>query len=603
MLTLPIAELTVDQVRALSFDELVKTCTPPVIEYLGPALNERARELESSGDPSSFAIAALLAIVCSFGLREDDSREPFGPMMLMEGMRSPIPADLEDGHFKMLEVTREAVTHPELVARISDVLWQRKARSVTDARRAIEAYMECAHRTDNPAHWVEPFRRVKRAFQIAAQIRNGVPEPIDAVDAWILNRVRSLRGVDPLYYSDRLMGLLLLNARSDEERRELALQATETAKQALDGGDASRAECYYRTASSWYQSLQDDVEAKASRIAAAETIVARARAQPQTIAKAGLLAEAIGALRNAGASAGRVAAIRTELHAAQQASTSEFKTISAEVDITEMVQSSRKAASSLPFADALLKLSRMFHIPTMSDLRAEVERLIKKAPFRMSISSRRVDQFGRVTGIRPGILGGAEDQELAIIAEMHDAADRRRRLAVDGVINPFRREMLVEHAPTVGDFAQTLRYRPFIPSDRLEFFARGLHAGYYGDFLESTHILAPALEHALRMLLALAGTLPYSQDPQGIQDFFTLERILGEPALEATLGEDYIFELRGVLVSRFGDNYRNNVAHGLLSPSETRGPIAVYLWWLTLKLVFSLNVVDPSDSGEAEGPG
>jgi len=583
--------MTTDDIVELGLDGVVAIAERQCIDYYDDPLRTKADELRAAGNEDAAFVVDLVAVVCTFALQEDNPSNPFAPRMVMGGMRTPIVDDLEDGHFAMLESVRDAIRDAELRARIADVLWQRRGRKVADAVTAVSEYMNSARRLDDPGWWPQPFLRIKRASQVAAQIVNGMPEPMRTVDEWILERVRSLDGVDPLYYSARLMEVLLTVRRTDKERREFATQAIKTAGRASDEGDPERARAYYDVAVRWHDPVSDAETIRALRIAAAETILARARSQAQAIAKASLLADAVVALRNAGADAAQVDAIRRELDESQRASLSGMKTLSAEVDITDMVKAARKAAEGLQFEHAIVKITRMVRIPTVSDLRAEVEGSIKNTPLRMSLSSRQIDRFGRVTGVRSGVFGDDADREGAILSEMHECSRRRRAIAVDAVIEPYRKQMMSEHRPSLADFMRLVHDRPLVPPQGRAFFVRGLYAGYYGDFIEATHLLVPALEHALRMLLASTGALVYSQSPLGIQDFFDLNRILDEPGTLAALHEDYIFELKGLLVSRFGENLRNNVAHGLLTPNETQGPAAVFLWWLTLDLIFSLNYV------------
>jgi hypothetical protein len=56
------------------------------------------------------------------------------------------------------------------------------------------------------------------------------------------------------------------------------------------------------------------------------------------------------------------------------------------------------------------------------------------------------------------------------------------------------------------------------------------------------------------------------------------------PDIEATLGEDLLFDLRGILVEKPGSNLRNRMAHGLMSNAAFYDFPSVYLWWLLLKL-------------------
>jgi hypothetical protein len=47
-----------------------------------------------------------------------------------------------------------------------------------------------------------------------------------------------------------------------------------------------------------------------------------------------------------------------------------------------------------------------------------------------------------------------------------------------------------------------------------------------------------------------------------------------------------MFDLRGLLVEKFGSNMRNELAHGLLDLDGFKGPDAEYLWWCALRLMF-----------------
>lgn len=118
--------------------------------------------------------------------------------------------------------------------------------------------------------------------------------------------------------------------------------------------------------------------------------------------------------------------------------------------------------------------------------------------------------------------------------------------------------------------------------------ARGLHAGLNGDFVVSTHLLVPQLEESVRYLLAQTGIIASSLDDAGVQEEIDLNRTLcsskfAEPLAEI-LGKDIVFEMRTLLVERFGANLRNDMAHGLVDHDSFYSPSARYLWWLALHL-------------------
>jgi hypothetical protein len=56
------------------------------------------------------------------------------------------------------------------------------------------------------------------------------------------------------------------------------------------------------------------------------------------------------------------------------------------------------------------------------------------------------------------------------------------------------------------------------------------------------------------------------------------------PELEQIFGPDIAFDLRGILIERFGGNMRNEFAHGLMPEGAFYQPTAAYLWWLVLHL-------------------
>jgi hypothetical protein len=584
-----VVDVSAEQLRALDVDGLLARADPPAVGWFVFPIRDRRLKLEQEGQHDEAELLRLLEVVVDFGFNQDDSRKPFTAKgWLRDGRRTALVEDFSEGHFTSLERVRDTVTNTELKARLSDVLWQRRRRKVEDAKAAVAAYLQCAAVTT--LSWFERHQRMKRAFQIATSISRGVPEPLVAVEGAILDQARTLEA-DATYYGERLMRLLLQTQRSNEEKREFAERAQTGGDRAMNEGDPRRAREYFETAANWLDSLSAVEEAKTARVRAAETVVASALAQPQRIAKAGMLSEALQALRNAGAATERIAEIRLALDAAQRDSLADMATISVPFDVTDMAESARASVRGRSFEEALDRLTRLFSIPEVSKLRREVNGLIDKYPLRMMIASRRVDSAGRVTGIRDGLMGEPERREEAILAEMREAAKRHWTMAVLGVIEPYRKEMLLEHAPSLDDFFRIVRDQPFVPADRAEFFARGLHAGFYGDFLEASHLLIPQVENSLRTLLSLTGTIVYGQTSRGIQDFMHLNDVLSHPELARVLNEDFVFDLTGLLVDRFGGNFRNELSHGLLGPSAAGGIQAAYVWWMTLRLVLGLQYV------------
>lgn len=153
-----------------------------------------------------------------------------------------------------------------------------------------------------------------------------------------------------------------------------------------------------------------------------------------------------------------------------------------------------------------------------------------------------------------------------------------------------------------------LEFNPLVPRGRERLFADGLVAGFYGDLVQATHLLAPQLEHAIRVLLQRLGERVSGLDQYGLQPEFGLNKLLYLPRLKEVLGEDVVFALRGLMVEPAGGNIRNRMAHGLMNDGEFHAWPVMYLWWLTLRLCLLPGLIrategaSPKDLDPESGP-
>jgi hypothetical protein len=120
---------------------------------------------------------SLLAQVFGFHFKADNAAEPFSPMVVMDGKRSMVPADLTNEQLDELSSTLETITDPEFQARIADVIWLRR-RDPYAARVAVEAYLSSGSKLEDPNHWTQSMERYERALRLARQIepKGGLPK-------------------------------------------------------------------------------------------------------------------------------------------------------------------------------------------------------------------------------------------------------------------------------------------------------------------------------------------------------------------------------------------------------------------------------------------
>ena len=81
-----------------------------------------------------------------------------------------------------------------------------------------------------------------------------------------------------------------------------------------------------------------------------------------------------------------------------------------------------------------------------------------------------------------------------------------------------------------------------------------------------------------------------------------INELLWDNTAEDIFGPDYLFDLRGILIERFGGNMRNESAHGLMNEAAFYSAESVYLWWLVIRLCWiGLSVVPPEEPADEDG--
>jgi len=254
--------------------------------------------------------------------------------------------------------------------------------------------------------------------------------------------------------------------------------------------------------------------------------------------------------------------------------------------------------------DALLALAFVI-LPTDVDcFRQTVEKQFEQFIGMTLMPTQMLNERGMTVGVKPSTApDGMSGRELQVLAEMHSQAVRERYPGlVHGFIEPAKRAILREHRVGPDAFLDFITHNPMVPAGREYVFARGLNAWMYGDMLVATHLLIPQLENSLRILVERAGGRTTSLTPEGLQQDRTLGFVLASEELEVMLGTNVLFDLRCLLIERFGANLRNLLSHGLADQASVYSPAASYLCWLVLHLC-AMPVLLRAQQDKATGEG
>jgi Domain of unknown function (DUF4209) len=527
----------------------------------------------------------LLQQVFNFHFKPSQLLEPFGPMMVADGKRSMIPADLTDEQLDDLDATLEGVADPEYRARIGDVLWLRR-KNVHAARLAVEAYLEAGKRVEHPNNWNASVELYERAIRLARQI-----EPKGELPKFVLShlesRVMHYDGTDPLYFTCKALEFLAEFRFGNFV--DLAEIAGRVAEKSRAKGDFRRARSHYDVQAKHLKLAKDSSGVEIVRIAAARTIVEEAEnreAKNEFMAAHTFWGDAIVAFKDRPSLRKEVPELQRRYSVAGDKLRSEMRTISSdEVDISKFVEQNRAIVSNLPWADAFFTFVTSVQLIDPVELRESATKEISDHPLQSVMASSIHDESGRKIGVRPSAFTEDKEQyEKAVLGFMEQNARIHRHFTIHANIAPMLRQLIDDYDIDQSSIAAVLDDSGLIPEERREWFYEAFVAGFRWDFSTALHVLIPQVENALRHVLQQRGISPVNIDAEGVEEVWGIERVLADPLTLETFGDRFVFELKSLLVERLGPNLRNLFAHGTLSPNGFRGETAFYLWWVILRI-------------------
>ena len=149
-----------DALNSVDLDALVRNVERFDCTTFGSEVSRVERE-DSRWTPEQRECLRFVGAVLTMMLRPDQPAEPYGPMFVMDGQRSAIPADFDKQGLLGMEPWALSLQDPELRARFLDVLWV-QARSFPAAKGAVDAYIASVLRLEHPRSGL-PARSVSNA--------------------------------------------------------------------------------------------------------------------------------------------------------------------------------------------------------------------------------------------------------------------------------------------------------------------------------------------------------------------------------------------------------------------------------------------------------
>ena len=559
-------------------------------EVFGPGIEE----YENASDDLGRRVYSLLNAVASFRAVFHKKGNVFLPIWQdANGTRSIIPEDLADSDLEALGGIVNTIGDAEFRARVSDVIWECK-KDFKLAQIAVDAYLESAelHKT---AHLWPPYEeRLARAVQLSRKLGSGKPYHQKAVAA-VEAAVKEFEGNPKAgLLCHRLM--LILLSQDVGDAAHYSVLSERVAKEMATRGEWDFSHAYWLIAARWFNKSKDEASSHRCVIEAAECWVSKADSEINS-KKYGLhfasfwMGKGFEALRQASGDPNRIKEINLRFLDLQQKARTEIKSIDIDTEgLRENEEKTREAVKKTfvgqGFSDAIFKLVHITK-PTQVDLLLkQMEEQSKSFIGDKIAGSIALDSSGKVADTLPPV--GSEAPEDA------DAAQRKRAtllaqrtrwpIAAVWLIEPARITILEEHGIRLNDLAFLVIDNPFIPIGHEGIYLRGIQEGFFGDWLVAMHLLIPQVEASIRHVLQQHQVVTSTLDSDRTQKERDLNQLLWMPELEQIFDKNTLFDLRGILIERFGHNMRNELAHGLMAEGAFYQPGAVYLWWLILRL-------------------
>lgn len=603
-------ELTLDDMRASGAVEILNDSADDHPLTLLHKLEEARQALEAAGqDQPAFALQVLM---WAFSMRLDgqSATAPLGPAMRRpDGAATAAPENLSVGHIAVLAQLVPLLTVAKCRARLADLVCLRgeKRQRRDFAVAAIDSYM--AEPIEAKTWHAGGKLQWDRALHLALKFSAGVGTRLDEVELALVNAFTAACGgkhdYEPLWYSHTLRQGTLRDAPA-------LAQGLEQLGQRLVGAARSDAAiATYEEAAFWFERTGRHADAAAmlnQRAAAAES---KGDAASSGFSKQAFYEDALryyravdGKFYDSLGVRASIVRVQGKIEAAGHLTVGEMGRVSSEpFDVTGLVADAINKVRDLDVMAALNAFVELDHIPSRAYHVEVSQENSRTSVFGSLIESARVTGEGRTIAKIPALTGDADhDARVHELKAMENCAWHAGMVA-EVAIGPALSQVYLEHALTLADFRGIAQGSPIVPLDHADVIARGLYAGYQGDFTVALHILLPQFEHIVRTILKAHGAITTTTDVDGIAMEVGLSALVDRPQMVPAFGEDLTFAIRSLMCAQVGANLRNDIAHGLANTLVCNSTVGMYTWWLIFKLIFTYHmwvVSQPAGDDSAE---
>ncbi len=535
----------------------------------------------------------LLYHLCNMMLEPEILGGPFRPAGEWPGGRTMLPEDLELEHLIAVRQYAETTGHPDITARLWDVLWLRE-RDRTAAEKAIDDYLAVGSNWNSSIHPNKRADRLIRGTQISLQLGKSsskLSEAKDAVETFLTlamtnKSIGAAISVVTFASNNRLFSADELLGKVERGIGDLtAIQPLHLARHALE----MQARLYQRAGKKERQ-LETLQRAAETHIAEADACATQGDHHP--LSRSFFLENAVRALklvpgyRDNPTIVSKIEEIRQELVGLRSLVVDRMVPVrSRGSDISELVRISIQSVSNDDPRKSILELAKLVQPADFDETKEASADVLTGSVLTRLFDAEHLDASGRVVARDESNKPSMGVEDVRLWGQMMRHTDLHRQLVVQGQIAPALEWINHHHYLSERGLEWLVKDNPMVPPGREHSIKMGLLAGFHGDFLSSTAILIPQIEHLLRNRLKAKDVITTGLDKDGIENELSLDKLIDMSLDNETVDENVAFDLRALLVERPGANLRNEHSHGLMNDGAYFSHSAIYFWAMVLRWI------------------
>lgn len=585
---------SVDDFQHTEINRLLKTVDTLDFYSFDSELSSRSRQALANKNYSGYRAYRVLMVVCSYHFSVD-RQDAFGPRLIRDGMRTPIPADIAGEQSQALATIAEMIDHPLLRARVADVAWYNHRNLHRSAGLAIASYCQTIefYLDDKLSFRYEPpsglsskvVDLIERAFHIVASTGKRKTPPEIVITTWhrLYTHAQKLRcstSLDRLARLGQSFNLI--------EWAQVAQDAEKSANAAVAGEYAMAVKAVWELAALAHHQSKDHAGFKRCKLMSIEQTLKMREGVDSFMARACWTRDAIRELRAIPGMQAELEALKAELLELQAQAAHEFSSFQIPMDLSEERQGTINIFKDLTLPEFFYTFSRICEVPERMALHTDIIRG-RSDSFLSDLFNGQIytDALGRVVTQAPTINLNDTPPPEWYDHESLRYLDIQYQMWVESRIKPAARTLMTKFAVDDRHLMAIVSASPFVPSGFEGIYALGLARFLQGDMMSACHLLFPQLENSLRHVLSDAGIDTSKLDEELLQEDRSLSGLLNNrrEQLESVFGIDLVYTIDLLFNLKGGPCLRHEIAHGKLASGDCYLHSSIYACWLMYYLM------------------